>query len=234
MKHLAERSGVKVEWFFNVTTLDPPELIRYIRRHHPDVTFLPPPDKFINLFLRHGFPTRRIRWCCEELKERVPPPGRTLLMGIRAAESARRAAKWDQISPHNVCHSKVLNPIYYWTDNHVWHYIRGNRIPYCELYDLGWPRIGCIGCPMGGSRQRRRQFAEWPAMAAKWRKAFHAYWNKRHGSLARNGQIWFGERYFHSADELYEWWLSDRSIPETPLASPLPALPAATLECQPS
>lgn len=34
---LVKRSGVKYDAHYTITSVDPPELIRYIRKHHPDV-----------------------------------------------------------------------------------------------------------------------------------------------------------------------------------------------------
>jgi phosphoadenosine phosphosulfate reductase len=42
----------------------------------------------------------------------------------------------------------LLNPIVDWTDEDVWEFIKTYNIPYCKLYDKGYKRLGCIGCPM--------------------------------------------------------------------------------------
>ena len=42
----------------------------------------------------------------------------------------------------------VLNPIIDWDDSDVWEFIHEYKVPYCELYDQGYKRLGCIGCPM--------------------------------------------------------------------------------------
>lgn len=46
----------------------------------------------------------------------------------------------------------LLNPIVDWTDEEVWEFL--NEVvhaPHCCLYDEGYTRIGCIGCPMAGA-----------------------------------------------------------------------------------
>ena len=49
----------------------------------------------------------------------------------------------------------ILNPIIDWETHHVWDYIKKHKLKYCELYDKGFKRLGCIGCPMVGIKQRR-------------------------------------------------------------------------------
>ena len=46
----------------------------------------------------------------------------------------------------------IINPIIDWSDDDVWQFIREYNIPYCKLYDEGWKRIGCIGCPLAGKK----------------------------------------------------------------------------------
>lgn len=100
--HLCQMAGVKFDAHYNVTSVDPPEVVRFIRREYPDVEFRFPrysDGKRItmwNLIPRKMFPPTRIyRYCCEELKE-SGGSGRVVVTGVRWAESARRAAS------HNV------------------------------------------------------------------------------------------------------------------------------------
>lgn len=44
----------------------------------------------------------------------------------------------------------VSNPIIDWTHKDIWDYIRSNHMPYNPLYDMGYKRVGCVGCPMAG------------------------------------------------------------------------------------
>lgn len=56
--------------------------------------------------------------------------------------------------------NKVLvNPLINWTDDDVWRYIREEKIPVNPLYECGFDRVGCIGCPMA---DRRREFELYP------------------------------------------------------------------------
>lgn len=94
--HLAQMAGVKFEAHYQVTIIDPPELIYFIREHYPDVIFYVPHDAYgkrismWSLITKIGMPpTRFRRFCCAELKEKSGD-GRMVVTGVRWAESARR------------------------------------------------------------------------------------------------------------------------------------------------
>jgi len=96
--HLCKMAGVKFDAHYNVTSVDPPELIRFIRKNYPDVEWEFPRDKdgrvvtMWNLIPRKQMPpTRLARYCCEWFKE-SSGRHRVTVTGVRWAESARRAA----------------------------------------------------------------------------------------------------------------------------------------------
>ncbi len=224
VKELARLAEVPIVWHYNVTTIDPPELCRFIRRKHPDVIWERPKKHFFWMLAnKRGYPLRRTRWCCREFKEGGGnEPGTIKVTGIRAAESPRRKANWKVFTRWlRVGHSRatwMLNPILHWSAADVWQFIRERELSYCELYDEGWKRLGCIGCPMGGAVQVRREFARWPQYERAWRRAFHRLWERRRGSIItrgkRVGQQWPGFPTITTADELFEWWLSGDSCPD--------------------
>ena len=96
IKALADMAGVKYDAHYNVTSVDPPELVRFIKNKHPDVIFEKPRDKDgrqITMWTlipeRRIPPTRIARYCCEVLKEQGGK-GRLCVTGVRWAESGRR------------------------------------------------------------------------------------------------------------------------------------------------
>ncbi|MDY0167435.1 MAG: phosphoadenosine phosphosulfate reductase family protein [Thermoguttaceae bacterium] len=208
IKELARLAGVAVEWHYNVTTIDPPELTRFIKRKHPDVARDKPPKTFAQLVLRKGPPTRRMRWCCEALKEQRSERGRRLILGVRAAESPRRAANWQTFTFHRKTREYAVLPILRWKDDDVWRLIRERQLPYCELYDQGHKRLGCIGCPMSRGA-RIRDFERWPAIGGQIKAAFVAWWNRRRQEGAGTRMT----REFADAHEAWDWWLSDNPMP---------------------
>lgn len=94
--HLLEMSGVPFEAHYSVTSVDPPELCRFIKKNYPDVIwdyhYWPDGRKktMWNVIAAHTIPpTRQARYCCQELKE-SGGKGRVVVTGVRWAESVRR------------------------------------------------------------------------------------------------------------------------------------------------
>jgi len=207
MKELARIAGVKHVCYYNQTTIDPPELVRFIQTEHPEVRWNRPE---MNLVMKmtdksHGPPTRLARWCCEIYKEHGGD-GRVKLIGVRAAESPRRAAHWRKVIP-NRNSGTILCPILYWTDEDIWAFIRMRNLPYCSLYDEGFKRLGCVGCPMSGKKGAARDFARWPGFERLWKIGFQRYWARWKGAPRRDGKPRWIER-FSCWEELWDWWVS--------------------------
>lgn len=86
---LASLAGVNHEIHHNHTTVDAPETVRYIRSI-PDVIINYPELTMWELIVKKGLPpTRLMRYCCSELKERGGK-GRVKVTGVRWAESNAR------------------------------------------------------------------------------------------------------------------------------------------------
>ena len=91
--HIAEMAGVKFKAHFSPTTVDPPQLIRFIRRNYPDVIFGKVKKNIYDVAVeKQILPSMRIRWCCAEFKENAGA-GKVTLIGIRHEESARRSKR---------------------------------------------------------------------------------------------------------------------------------------------
>lgn len=104
VKALADMSGVKYDAHYNVTSVDPPELIRFIREYYPDVAFEYPKDEdgnrvtMWNLIPKKKMPpTRLVRYCCQVLKE-GGGDGRFTVTGVRWAESRSRRANQGEVT----------------------------------------------------------------------------------------------------------------------------------------
>lgn len=208
LKDLAIRSRVRFRSVYNVTSIDPPELIRYMKRQHPDVEWnRPRVPMFVRMLEKsNGPPTRLARWCCRSYKERGGR-GMGRAIGVRAAESPRRADNWSVFTADRKSDGFYLAPILYWTDDDVWSYIRANALPYCSLYDEGFKRLGCVGCPMQGSKGVKRDFERWPGYGKQWHRAIVKFWEKWHDVPTLRGKPrWFAD--FKDGQELYDWWIS--------------------------
>ena len=209
IKELARMAGVKVEWHYSVTTIDPPELVYFIKREHPDVKRDRPEKNFFTAIVKNGYPTRRNRWCCRVFKESRNPKGACLILGIRGEESKARAARWHDVTHHNKTGTWAVSPILRWRWKHVWDFIAEQRLPVCSLYSEGFSRLGCIGCPMARAEGKRMQFKRWPKYLKGWRRAFKRLWENR---MAR-GKPWATAEKFENWEALFDWWVSDDSMP---------------------
>lgn len=86
---LANLAGVKHDIVHNLTTVDAPETVRYIKSI-PDVKIEMPKYSMWQLIEKKKLPpTRRVRYCCSELKEKGGK-GRVKVTGVRWAESVSR------------------------------------------------------------------------------------------------------------------------------------------------
>jgi len=144
LKRLFDMAGVKYEAYYNNTTIDPPELIYFIRKHYPEVQWNNPKKHLISMMAENktcGPPTRVMRWCCEIYKEQGGN-GRFVSMGVRGPESPRRKATWSFLTSHKETHKPILCPLIYWTTHDIWQFIKINKMPYCCLYDEGFDRLG--------------------------------------------------------------------------------------------
>lgn len=69
---LCKRAGVKYDAHYNLTTVDPPELVRFIKKYHPEIweTRNKPEKTMWQLIVERRIPpTRLVRYCCQVLKE---------------------------------------------------------------------------------------------------------------------------------------------------------------------
>lgn len=204
---LVKRAGVKFDAHYNLTTVDPPELVRFIRREHPEVEVHSPKETMWRLIVRAAaVPTRSRRFCCDILKE-GGGADRFTITGVRWAESARRSKR----TMVELCHKKrkrILHPIIDWTSDDIWEFIRRENIPYCSLYDEGFKRLGCIGCPMTGADGMNKSFGRWPKYKAAYLRAMQRAIEKR---------LREGKGTSHTDARAYmDWWIngSDKGDPD--------------------
>lgn len=95
---LAKMSGVKFHAYYNVTTIDPPANVRFIREQYPEVTFIHPKETFLQLIQRKNMlPNGMIRFCCTAFKENIGK-GNAVITGVRAEESAKRRMNGREVS----------------------------------------------------------------------------------------------------------------------------------------
>lgn len=183
---LVKKAGVKYDAHFNVTTVDPPELTKFVHDNYPEVTMEKPPMSMRRLIEKNMIlPTRLARYCCKTYKERGGN-GRFVVTGIRHAESSRRA-KID------------------WSTDDVWEYINKYHVPYCKLYDEGRKRIGCICCPFGGTKRMIADRERWPNI-------YNYMWRGGAELSIKRRKERGMKCYFDDVNEMMEWWISNKRV----------------------
>lgn len=239
---LAALSGVKHDIVHSLTTADAPETVRYVKSI-PNVIIHRPAKTMWQLIVDKGMPpTRIVRYCCEVLKEHGGK-GRVKVTGVRAAESARRAANaglvtivgksktvqtvaedygadWlvsesgglvlntDNDASRAVieyCYrttSTMVNPIVDWSDNDVWDFLRHYGCQSNPLYQCGYKRVGCIGCPMSGTKGMQREFDRYPKYRNLYVKAFdRMIEHRRQRGIHSDDNLW------QTGEDVMRWWL---------------------------
>lgn len=107
-----------------------------------------------------------------------------------------------QLVEHCYKQSKVLiNPIVEWTDSDVWEFIRHYGIKVNPLYECGYKRVGCIGCPFASLKNRLFDFARYPKYKSNYIKAFERMIKRRKETGKVNKVNW------STGEAVFNWWL---------------------------
>ena len=242
IKILAHLAGVNFEAVHNLTTVDAPETVNYIRSQS-DVRIDYPELSMWRLIEKKGMPpTRLIRYCCSELKERGGK-GKVKITGVRWDESNNRKENGglvkiigkpktmqrfadendvdysitkqnglilnydDDKSRRMVEHcyrttSTMVNPIIDWKDDDVWQFLRHYDCRSNPLYECGFNRIGCIGCPMAG-KHRKVEFELYPKYKENYIRAF----DRMLKTLERKGLT--HKKGWQNGKEVFSWWMQE-------------------------
>ncbi|TCL74214.1 phosphoadenosine phosphosulfate reductase [Hydrogenispora ethanolica] len=223
--HLCKEAGVKFDAHYHLTTVDPPELVRFIKQNYPKVVVDRPPTTMWKLIVDRKIPPTRIaRYCCQVLKE-GGGEGRFVITGVRWAESVKRKnnrgvveifgnktkdkkifLNSDNDEVRRVIETcvtrgkRILNPIVDWTDSDVWEYLNGRKIDHCQLYDQGFKRLGCIGCQMAPFSHRQDEFKRWPKYYQNYLLTFERMLKERERRGLPNAR-------WKTAQDVMDWWI---------------------------
>lgn len=240
---LAQLADVKHDIVHNLTTVDAPETVYYIRSI-PGVIIERPSKSMWRLIAENTMPpTMIVRYCCEKLKERGGK-GRLKITGVRKAESSRRAERSDlvniigkptttqklaaeigadfRVNKQNglvmnhdndearrlveMCYrtrSTMVNPIVDWTDNDVWEFLKHYGCGGNPLYQCGYKRVGCVGCPMGRGKRQKWEFERYPKYRALYVRAFDKMIINRKSKGLTNRVGW------ENGEDVMRWWVGD-------------------------
>lgn len=98
----------------------------------------------------------------------------------------------------------TCNPIIDWPNHVLWGYIHAEHIDINPLYQCGFSRVGCIGCPIAGNR-RHFEFKQFPKYEMMYKHAFARMLERRKSRPGGNA-IW------KTADDVWNWWMEDKNL----------------------
>lgn len=96
-------------------------------------------------------------------------------------------------------HKTVINPIIDWDNAEVWEFIKEYEVPYCKLYDQGYKRLGCVGCPMSGTQIE--ELEKYPRFKKLYLMAFQNMLDEYKKAGVKPNLKW------ETAEDVYEWWV---------------------------
>ena len=98
---------------------------------------------------------------------------------------------------------RVINPIIDWEDEDVWEYLNNRGIEHCKLYDEGYDRLGCIGCPL--SSNQKEELENYPKFKDNYIRAIKRFlpaYLKRCEDKKR-------KPFLDNADDWFNWWVGE-------------------------
>jgi phosphoadenosine phosphosulfate reductase len=182
---ITKAAGVKYHLYYSNTLIDPPELVRFIRKHYPEVTMVFPKLTMWRGMVERGLPLIMGRWCCDELKKKPTEniPLKHRIMGIRAEESSKRAQRGKVIQHTTLKGVTVYHPIFEFTEGDIWDYIESRNLPYPSLYDEGFSRLGCVVCPFIAGKKLEIHKKRWPGLYKVLDKYLNLFWEKKKNDI---------------------------------------------------
>lgn len=91
----------------------------------------------------------------------------------------------------------TVNPIISLSDKDIWDILDWRKVETNALYQMGYDRVGCIGCPMDGKCKREKQFRDFP----KYKEAYIRSYDKMLEIRKQKGL----DTKWKSGQEVFEW-----------------------------
>lgn len=102
----------------------------------------------------------------------------------------------------------ICNPIYKFTEKDIWRYIHENEVEVNPLYRMGYRRVGCIGCPLGGRKQMLKEFSHYPTYKRAYINAFERMLKVRREDGKDDVT---GKECYHkweTGQDVFNWWIN--------------------------
>ena len=102
-------------------------------------------------------------------------------------------------------HKVMINPIVDWSDDDVWDFLKYYGCDSNPLYQCGFKRIGCIGCPIAG-KHRYREFEKYPKYKENYIRAFDRMLKTRERNGLSNHSNW------DTGKDVFKWWMGENPL----------------------
>lgn len=230
---LVKMSGVRHILKHNFTTMDAPEVIKFIREQYPECIIERPQKSFWQICVHYRMlPDMFHRFCCGELKENKDALSVTLT-GVRRQESARRSSRqevaiytrrrhpdfvqgdfgqFEEYRETTVQCIKgkdkiVVNPILEWSASDVFEFLKERNVQICSLYATR-SRIGCLFCPLSSRKSIYQDVRDYPK---HYRALLLMIERIRQARIERYGiSNWEGL----TNEQVFDWWTSKKTLDE--------------------
>ncbi len=232
---LARRSGVPFIVQHSHTTVDAPQTVNHVRKVFRQLEldgiktiYTMPKLTMWQLIVKKKMPpTRLVRYCCFELKENFGK-NMHIVTGVRKSESNSRKSrsvyenftkdKNDRIYLDDnderrrlteICAKQgktTTNAIIDWTDAEVWDFLEDAKTECNPLYEMGFCRVGCVGCPMA-SKKRWKEFEMFPTYKRAYIRSFDKMIEARKASGLESNPQW------DTGENVFRWWIEEKFIP---------------------
>lgn len=231
---LCKRAGINFKAYYNVS-FESNVTKKFIRENYPEVIWRRE-HKFgfiENISKNHSgmLPTQFSAYCCEDYKHNNKYVDACVVLGVRKAESQKRAMRTAIVFKNKSVAKKLkadvseyfidkcqsigggskiqLLPIVDWTHKEVWNYIKKHNLPINPEYKQQ-SRVGCIVCPKANFSRNYIALLKYPKLIDAFIKA---------KSTAKKC-VWVitGDNKDYSDDKVYYIcrWLNHSFMPFSP------------------
>ncbi len=234
---LAKRAGIPFIVQHSHTTVDAPPTVLHIRKLFRKLElegiktlYTMPKLTMWQLIVKKKMPpTRIVRYCCSELKETYGNNSH-IVTGVRKAESHKRQSRTVYESFERDIKKKVYlddnsdirklteicqrrgktttNAIIDWEDYEVWDFLADAKVELNPLYEMGFHRVGCVGCSMASKCERKREFELFPT----YKKAYINAFDKM--ILARKTAGLELNPHWNTGENVFRWWMEEKFHPD--------------------
>lgn len=232
LAQLAKEAGIRHRLEYNLTTIDPPDVVRFIKNQYPDCLINRPKRTFWQICSQSLIlPSQSLRFCCTYLKERSGEHTLTMT-GVRHSESYRRkkrkeveiytrrrhpvftAGTFDEFDEHRKIEQQcirgkdklIVNPLLEWTEDEVWAFIHDRGLSYPDIYDRGYKRVGCLFCPLSNYKDIMRETADYPKYYQAYLRMIQRIYDERESN--GKGNSWHGL----TPEQIFRWHASKKSL----------------------